>query len=150
MASIVNTKPYAISYWSLPIAVELAFLPHQINSGRNVGKVDLGNPRDSTQILAGNDPLTGRLSNAHKNGLEALSVYSVAMLAAMSAGVDCKKTDTAALVWLLSRASYITFFGVGTPERKWAHYGRIGSFLVSLGTSFYLLIEAAKKAVANN
>ncbi|CAM9500546.1 unnamed protein product [Choristocarpus tenellus] len=109
---------------SIPLGMALAFIPRVyagILTHKRLGGVDIVDPRGQLKSKMmeekDKDRLISRAIGTHQNGLEALMMWSAAVMLARSTDVPVSKIDRIATVWVGSRIAYsITYIWVATTQ----------------------------------
>lgn len=98
------------------------------------GKVDLNEPRVQGEQLTGGG---ARAVGAQGNAWEALIIFTVANVAAITMNVDPQSNwALAAMIWAAARVGHGIFYIMGIAPL------RVLSFVISTGMSFWIMIMA--------
>jgi len=123
----------AVPYMSLILAMVLAYWPRAV-AGQQMGVMPGGydnhNPRDQQARLDGRGR---RALAAHLNGMEALLVFGIAVLAAAQRQVSIRVQLVCCGIFLLARLIYVLAYLNDKPSL------RSGMFAVGMIPCFFLL-----------
>ena len=100
-----------------------------------LGSAYLGGPRDERQEPEG---ITGRVMRAHDNHLEALALFTIAVLVVVLGDASTENTVTAAWVYLIARIVYVPAYMSGIPMVRsliWA-VGQVATLTMLISALF--------------
>ncbi|UQC76409.1 uncharacterized protein CLUP02_17922 [Colletotrichum lupini] len=127
MTSLVGLAESNLSYYSVPLAYMLAFIPHVYANTITGDNYDVAEPRRLLDAVSGDESLDKRIRQriqrakaAHDNATETLGLYAAGVVAANSAGFGKPTLDVLSLTYLFSRAAYTLIYVKLQDNRKWA------------------------------
>ncbi len=98
---------HSVAYLSLIVAIALAYWPRSI-AAREMAKLPGGynnrDPRDQQARLEG---IGRRALAAHLNGLEAIPIFGLGVLAALQRSVDIRWIAALCVVFIAARVAYV-------------------------------------------
>jgi uncharacterized MAPEG superfamily protein len=106
------TTELTILAWTLVLALVQLFIPAALRNKETGKDYNIG-PRDEPGPPVGK--VTGRLQRAHRNLLETLPVFAVAILIAHVENRDGALTLWGAWLYLLARIVYVPLYAYGVP-----------------------------------
>ncbi|KAH8909909.1 hypothetical protein BR93DRAFT_426242 [Coniochaeta sp. PMI_546] len=152
MASLFDLTKAQLSYYTVPAAMILLYVPHTyagILAGKNQ---DIANPRRTEEHLAKDDSLDkvtkGRILRAraaHANANETIGLYAAAVVAANVAGVEAKTVNYLTLAYLASRIVYNYIYVIAQDNSRVAPF-RTLVWSSGVGIIFTLFIKAGNAA----
>ncbi|SPC65480.1 uncharacterized protein UHOD_00637 [Ustilago sp. UG-2017b] len=149
-SSTVATVPN-YSYYAIPAAWVLAFLPHPYAAALSKGQFKNAHPRQLLHDLMAKKTKTEtdkkiiRAESAQLNGFENLGWFAAAVVAANVARVPNGQLNQLTAGYLLSRAIFNLLYVFVTDETTAAL--RSGSFVAGIGIIFTLFIKAGLRSV---
>lgn len=84
-------------------------------ANKTLGSAYLGGPRDEERQPEG---MTGRVMRAHDNHLQALALFTIAVLVVVLGDASTETTVKAAWVYLIARVVYIPCYMSGIPKLR--------------------------------
>ncbi|KAF4778764.1 hypothetical protein HER10_EVM0010143 [Colletotrichum scovillei] len=148
MTSLVGLAESNLSYYSVPLAYILAFIPHVYANTIAGDKYDVTEPRRLLDAVSNDERLDKRLRQrirrakaAHDNANETLGLYAAGVVAANSAGVGKPTLDLLSMIYLSSRAVYTLIYVKLQDNRKWAPLRSL-VWVVGMCSIFSLWIKA--------
>ena len=127
-----------IPLWSLLIGAVLPYIWHFASipyKAKQFGSLDINAPRIQGENL---EDVGARVWGAQMNAWEALTVFGVANLAALMAGLDPEGNwSMAAMIWVAARVLHGGFYIAGIAML------RMACFTVAYGVSLWIMVMAA-------
>ncbi|KAL2124370.1 hypothetical protein VTJ04DRAFT_735 [Mycothermus thermophilus] len=154
MASFIDLDSTNWSYYSVPVAFALCFIPHAyavVLAGKNY---NVAYPRKTEEICAKDEKMDkttlARLTRARAaaaNGFETLGLYAAAVAAGNAAGLPAGRLNRLTLTYLVSRAVYNYVYVVLQDNARMAAVRPL-VWGVGIAVIWGLFIGAGKAAAA--
>ncbi|KAB5558533.1 hypothetical protein GE09DRAFT_116575 [Coniochaeta sp. 2T2.1] len=152
-ASIFDLTKSQLSYYTIPAAMVLLYVPHtyaQLASGRK--NLNNAYPRATDDNVVKDETMDKRTKNrilraraAHANGNETIGLYAAAVVAANVAGADVKSVNYLTLGYIASRVAYNYIYVIAQDNSRWAPL-RTVVWTTGLGIIFTLFVKAGNAA----
>ncbi|TQN69574.1 hypothetical protein CSHISOI_05952 [Colletotrichum shisoi] len=137
-----------LSYYSVPVAYMLAFIPHVYANTLAGPNYDISEPRKLLETVpkSGNQEKKvyqriRRAKAAHDNAIETMGLFAAGVAVANLANTDKRFVNTLSLGYLGLRALYTLVYVKLQDNRKWAPV-RTLTWVASMGIIFALWIQA--------
>ncbi|OIW33532.1 hypothetical protein CONLIGDRAFT_181326 [Coniochaeta ligniaria NRRL 30616] len=152
MASLFDLTKAQLSYYTVPAAMILLYVPHTyagIKAGKNQ---DNANPRKTEEHLAKDDSINKvtksrilRARAAHANGNETIGLYAAAVVAANVAGVEAETVNYLALGYVASRIVYNYIYVIAQDNSRVAPLRSL-TWVSGIGIIMTLFVKAGNAA----
>ncbi|KAJ9152174.1 hypothetical protein NKR19_g4642 [Coniochaeta hoffmannii] len=152
MSSLFDFTKSQLSYYTIPAAMVLLYVPHTYANIKAGKSQDHANPRKIEENLSKDESIDkvtkGRILRAraaHANANETIGLYAAAVVAANATGVDVKSVNYLTLGYLASRIAYNYIYVIAQDNRRVAPL-RTLAWSAGVGIILTLFIKAGNAA----
>ncbi|KAJ4144989.1 hypothetical protein LMH87_003854 [Akanthomyces muscarius] len=140
-----------LSYYTVPVALAAAMLPHVVAVTGSKGVFDNANPRTLKENLEKTDALDketkqriARAKAASDNGFETIGLYAAAVVAANVTGVDTALLNRLTIGYVVSRFAFVFVYVQLGSNRKTAPVRSL-TWMAGIASIVTLFIKAGNK-----